>query len=45
MAHITFNQRTIGPGHPTYIIAEIGINHQGDVTLAKKLIEAAKESG
>jgi len=45
MTQITFNQRTIGPKHPTYIIAEIGINHQGDVNLAKKLIDAAKESG
>ena len=45
MTDITFNQRTIGSGHPAYIIAEIGINHQGDVSLAKQLIDAAKESG
>lgn len=30
---------------PTYIVAEIGINHNGDVELAKKLIRIAKERG
>ena len=35
----------IGDGHPTYIVAEIGINHNGDLEIAKKLIEAAKRSG
>ena len=29
----------------TYIIAEIGINHNGDISLAKKLISKAAESG
>lgn len=29
----------------TYIIAEIGVNHNGDISLAKKLIEEAKKSG
>lgn len=35
----------VGPGHPCFIIAEIGINHNGDVTLAKKLIDAAVSAG
>jgi sialic acid synthase SpsE len=35
----------IGIGEPCYIIAEIGVNHNGDVILAKKLIDAAIESG
>jgi len=30
---------------PTYIVAEIGINHNGDIELAKKLIKIAKEKG
>ena len=30
---------------PTYIIAEIGINHNGDIELAKQLIKIAKDSG
>ena len=28
-----------------FIIAEIGINHNGDIDLAKKLIDASKEAG
>ena len=37
--------RPIGPGHPTYIIAEIGINHNGRLDLARQLIEVAAECG
>ena len=29
----------------TFIIAEIGVNHQGDVNLARKLIDSAREAG
>jgi len=35
----------IGDGHPTFIVAEAGINHNGDIALAKKLIVQAKEAG
>ncbi len=35
------NNKKIGTGHPTYIIAEIGINHNGSLEAAKKMIEAA----
>lgn len=35
----------VGQEHPAFIIAEIGINHNGDIALAKKLINAAVESG
>jgi len=35
----------IGEGNPVFIIAEIGINHNGDVKVAKDLIKAAKEAG
>lgn len=31
----------VGKGHPVYVIAEIGLNHNGDMELAKKLIDAA----
>ncbi len=41
MTEIRIGKKRIGDGHPTYIIAEIGLNHQGDVTLAKKLIDHA----
>jgi N-acetylneuraminate synthase len=35
----------IGPGHPVYVIAEIGINHNGSVDLAKLIIDGAVRAG
>lgn len=35
----------IGDGHPCFIIAEIGQNHQGDIDIAKKMILMAKDCG
>jgi N-acetylneuraminate synthase len=35
----------IGDGHPTYIIAEVGINHNGDLEIAKRIIDAAVHAG
>ncbi|MBA4375096.1 MAG: N-acetylneuraminate synthase [Anaerolinea sp.] len=35
----------VGDGHPAYIIAEAGINHNGDIDNAKRLIDAAKHAG
>jgi len=35
----------IGDGHPVYFIGEIGINHNGSVEVAKKLIDQAAEAG
>ncbi|NJK91161.1 MAG: N-acetylneuraminate synthase [Blastochloris sp.] len=37
--------RWIGPGHPSFIIAEAGVNHNGDIGLAKKLVRVAAEAG
>ncbi len=37
--------RKIGPGAPTYIIAEIGINHNGSLDLAKRMIDEAAAVG
>lgn len=37
--------RLIGDGHPTYIVAEIGINHNGDLEHAKRLIDASVLAG
>jgi N-acetylneuraminate synthase len=37
--------REIGPGHPCLIIAEAGVNHDGDVDKARRLIDAAKQAG
>ena len=42
---INLGSRMVGYGHPTYIIAEIGINHNGSVQIAKDLIKAAVEAG
>ncbi len=42
---IKIGDRLVGDGHPTYIIAEIGINHNGDVEIAKELIKTAHEAG
>lgn len=37
--------RTIGPGHPPYVIAEMSGNHNGDLSRALALVEAANEAG
>ncbi|KZE89929.1 N-acetylneuraminate synthase family protein [Microbacterium sp. TNHR37B] len=42
---VTIGSRTIGAGHPTYVIAEIGLNHNGDVEIAKQLIDVARRAG
>lgn len=42
---VKLGNRLVGDGHPVYIIAEIGINHNGDLDVAKQLIDAAVEAG
>ena len=42
---IRIGDRDIGDGHPTYVVAEIGINHNGDLDIAKRLIDAAVTAG
>lgn len=42
---VTVNHQVIGEGHPCYVIAEIGINHNGSVEAAKNLISIAKNAG
>lgn len=37
--------RKIGPNDPPYCIAEVGINHNGNLDIAKRMIEAAKVAG
>lgn len=42
---IRIGDRLVGDGQPTYIVAEIGINHNGDIKLAKRMIDAAVRAG
>jgi N-acetylneuraminate synthase len=42
---IRIGDRLVGDGHPTYIVAEVGINHNGEIELAKKMIDAAVHAG
>jgi N-acetylneuraminate synthase len=42
---VQIGNQKVGLGQPCYIVAEIGINHNGDVELAKKLINVAAASG
>jgi N-acetylneuraminate synthase len=45
MQEVKIGSTLVGDRHPCYIIAEIGINHNGDIDLAKKLIDAAQAAG
>lgn len=42
---VTIGGKTIGDGEPTFIVAEIGINHNGSLDTAKKLIDVAIAAG
>lgn len=45
MKAVRLGTTEVGPGHAPYIIAEIGSNHNGDMTLCRKLIDAAADAG
>ena len=45
MREIEVAGRRIGSGYPVFIIAEAGVNHNGDVELAKRLVDVAAEAG
>ncbi len=42
---IKIGNRMVGDGHPAYVIAEIGINHNGDLGIAKQMVDAAVHAG
>jgi N-acetylneuraminate synthase len=42
---VTLGKKRIGPGEPCFIIAEIGINHNGSLDIAKQLIDVAAAAG
>jgi len=45
MQSVKIAEREVGPGHPTFVVAEIGINHNGSLETAKRLIDAAVAAG
>lgn len=45
MRKVEIGNWLVGEGEPCFIIAEAGVNHNGDLTLAKKLIDVAKKAG
>ena len=45
LPEIRLGSKVVGPGRPCYVVAEIGINHNGDIDLAKKLINVALGAG
>jgi N-acetylneuraminate synthase len=45
MTAIKIGDKLVGDGQPCYVVAEIGINHNGDIELAKKLIDMADAAG
>ena len=42
---VLLGSRPVGDGHPCYVLAEIGINHNGDLASAKRLIDVAVLAG
>ena len=45
MRNFKFGDSEIAENSPTFVIAEIGINHNGDLNSAKQLIKVAKDAG
>jgi len=45
MSTVKVGNKLLGTGQPCYVIAEIGINHNGDIDLAKRLISVAVAAG
>ena len=42
---ISINGRKIGPAYPPLVVAEIGINHEGSLAVAKEMVDAAARAG
>ncbi|MES1207727.1 MAG: N-acetylneuraminate synthase family protein [Pseudomonadota bacterium] len=44
-AHVRIGSKVVGNGYPSFVIAEIGINHNGSLDLAKRLVDGAVLAG
>ncbi len=42
---VRIGRKTVGPGRPVYVIAESGINHNGSLEIAKRMIDGASAAG
>jgi N,N'-diacetyllegionaminate synthase len=42
---VSVGGRRVGPGEPCFVIAEAGVNHNGEVELARRLVDAAADAG
>jgi N,N'-diacetyllegionaminate synthase len=45
MTAINIGNRLVGPGHPAYLVAELGINHDGKLRQALQMVRAAADAG
>ena len=44
-SYIEISGRKIGPDYPPLVIAELGINHEGSLKVAKEMVDAAERAG
>ncbi len=42
---VRIGERAVGPGHPCLVVAEVGVNHNGDLGTALRLVDAAVAAG
>ena len=45
MRSVKIGNKTVGDGEAIFVIAEAGVNHNGSLEMAKKLVDAAKDAG
>ena len=45
ISHFKFCGKPLGGGHPPFIVAEVGFNHNGDIDLCRRMIQSAAENG